>query len=493
MEPGGQSGSEHVSDVEQWLSGDGRESGSDVEWAQTGDDGADTRSSELEYPAAWMEEEEQELPWMPTTEPDGGVAAGRAAPDIQPAHGVAALEVLPHVQPLALPGDTPRAPVAGRSAASASSRPAPPIRRAKDEPRKRKRRNYDTSALSADQVEALMNEDLAPRPLALDIAATPQAEVGGWIFKELGKVKRQIDPRADKWRRGGGAGGATDLPNSEQPRVRRRYGYVIPTAQGSSQMRYHQYCRLVPNKIGSHGDSFAEDPQLWLFHVLPAASALVPEASSNVPEPSGATSSGRRPGTTEVDGTLHVVERRTAATFKTDKREPLLCLSAAGRAPGQTTDFVRFEESGRELGGIYHSDHGLQLRSAAGDFAEWHPALDLADLPYAEGSVVGLFGGKLSLRTVDADMVAVVSRRALCVGSFPGPDKAVEGDVIAYLGQVPVRVRGNVASGDTLVPSTRHDGTAIAWRDGTDASKHDDGAATVGIAMSGYVSRRSSK
>ena len=49
----------------------------------------------------------------------------------------------------------------------------------------------------------MMNEDLAPRPLALDIAATPQAEVGGWIFKELGKVKRQIDPRADKWRRGG--------------------------------------------------------------------------------------------------------------------------------------------------------------------------------------------------------------------------------------------------------------------------------------------------
>jgi hypothetical protein len=66
-----------------------------------------------------------------------------------------------------------------------------------------------------------------------------------------------------------------------------------------------------------------------------------------------------------------------------------------------------------------------------------------------------------------------------------------QGDIIAYLGQVPVRVRGHVASGDTLVPSTRHDGTAVRRRE--NQSSHSEGqspeifGAVVGIAMSTHV------
>eukprot|EP01043_Picozoa_sp_COSAG02_P010881 COSAG02_NODE_392_length_23227_cov_30.763620_25_plen_726_part_00 len=223
-----------------------------------------------------------------------------------------------------------------------------------------------------------------------------------------------------------------------------------------------------------------EDSQTLLYHVLPSNPQCV-EAAPVAPIAKVAS-----PRSTQVLGTLRVEAETDRAA--TNTRDALLCLSAVGRPAGQTTNFVRFQEAGRELGGIYHSDHGLQLRSAAGDFAEWHQALDLAELPYTEGSVVGLFGGKISLKTVDADMVAVVSRRALCVGSFPGPDKAVHGDIVAYLGQVPVRVRGQVASGDTLVPSARHDGTAIAWqRQGEANAGTHDNSAIVGIAMSAHM------
>ena len=79
--------------------------------------------------------------------------------------------------------------------------------------------------------------------------------------------------------------------------------------------------------------------------------------------------------------------------------KPLLQLNSALRPAGQTSEFIRFSEAGSEVGGLYHSEHGLQLRSAAGDFAEWHPALDPSELPFEEGSVVGLFGGQISLRT----------------------------------------------------------------------------------------------
>jgi hypothetical protein len=404
--------------------------------------------------------------------------------------------------------------------AAAPARSAPPIRHTPEDaspsPRtKRHRRNYGRSALSADQVEAMLLQDLPARPLILHTAATAQVATGGWIFKEIGKRSRPADPRADKWRRGGGAGDATDLPNAQEPRVRRRYGYLVPQEGQSPRLRYHQYCRLAPIKTDTDGGQsatwsggstvgFVEDTQTWLFHVLPeagqvasppaAAAAAAAPASLALPRAAAtrappakraprvaAASAPADPGprTTQVLGALRVEAQADHANDTA-----LLHLKSLARSAGETTDFVKFEEAGgRELGGIYHSDHGLQLRSAAGDFAEWHPALDPSQLPYAEGSVVGLFGGKISLSTANADMVAVVSRRAMCVGSFPGKVKAAEGDIVAYLGQVPVRVRGPVASGETLVPSPTADGTAVARQKHTSTGK-DTHAAVIGIAMS---------
>ena len=137
---------------------------------------------------------------------------------------------------------------------------------------KKRRRNYGGLVLSPDQVEAFMDEEhnLKARPLVLDSVSMAQATCGGWIFKEKGKVTRPSDPRADKWRRGGGAGEATDLPNASVPRVRRRYGYVIPARNESPRLRYHQYCRLLPTqKDGEQSSSLTEDSQTWLYHVLP--------------------------------------------------------------------------------------------------------------------------------------------------------------------------------------------------------------------------------
>ena len=376
----------------------------------------------------------------------------------------------------------------GDGAAAAAAAAAPPVLsrvQLPDVRAKKKRRNFGGATLSAEEVEALMDKDHDGRPLVLDLSRAQEAECGGWVFKETGKIIRPPDPRADKWRRGGGAGAATDLPNSLVPRVRRRYGYVVPAA-GSPRLRYHQYCRLIlpakdDGRAQSGGDSanVVEDSQTWLYHVLSELPPVVPLA------PTLTTSLDDHPRITQVLGTLHVQAESKPVAAGT--RDALLRLSAPDQDVGQTIEFVRFEAGGRELGGIYNAEHGLQLRSAAGDFAEWHPALNREELPYAEGSVVGLSGGKILLRTVDADMVAVVSRRALCVGSFPGSAKAVDGDVIAYLGQVPVRVRGRVAAGDTLVPSMRHDGTAVAWQDETKTGTRGNAPRQIiGIAMSGY-------
>ena len=48
------------------------------------------------------------------------------------------------------------------------------------------------------------------------------------------------------------------------------------------------------------------------------------------------------------------------------------------------------------------------------------------------------------------------------VGNFPGDDVKHLYELIAFLGQVPVKVIGGVNPGDILVPSGKGDGTAIA-------------------------------
>lgn len=401
-------------------------------------------------------------------------------------------------------GGAPQVPLPAKLAASAARDAAKPA--STDRQAKKQRRHYGRSALSAEQVEELLLQDLPARPLVLDVMSMPQVQSGGWVFKETGRRTRPAKKNADKWRRGGGTSDAIDLPSAQEPRVRRRYGYVVPQREHGQRLRYHQYCRVSLSyadteraKVEKGGSllGVVEDTNTWLFHVLPEASQVPPAPPKLFPQPGAkqekriqqapqlvpAAAAGARSRTTHVLGALHV-DAQAAHPSDSDSRA-ILHLKSKGRAPGQTTDFVHFEEADAEVGGIYHSDNGLQIRSASGDFAEWHPALDPSELPFAEGSVVGIFGGSISSKTADADMVAVVSRRAMCVGSFPGKDKATLGDIVAYLGQVPVRVRGHVASGDVLVPSMVGDGVAMSSRAADNASKPH--AVAIGVAMSAHV------
>jgi hypothetical protein len=56
----------------------------------------------------------------------------------------------------------------------------------------------------------------------------------------------------------------------------------------------------------------------------------------------------------------------------------------------------------------------------------------------------------------------VVSNRAIVEGNLPEDGTTAGHELVALLGQVPVRVRGPVDAGDIVVPSGREDGTAVA-------------------------------
>jgi hypothetical protein len=104
---------------------------------------------------------------------------------------------------------------------------------------------------------------------------------------------------------------------------------------------------------------------------------------------------------------------------------------------------------------------GIQFSSPAKDYAEYMIKKDPNEKMKA-GDIVGVFGGEISLQTQGADTLMVISSAPVIIGNYPGDDVKHLYEIVAFLGQVPVKVIGNVSLGDILIPSGKSDGSAIA-------------------------------
>tara|TARA_Y100000385_G_scaffold284080_1_gene341430 strand:+ start:1919 stop:6988 length:5070 start_codon:yes stop_codon:yes gene_type:complete len=102
---------------------------------------------------------------------------------------------------------------------------------------------------------------------------------------------------------------------------------------------------------------------------------------------------------------------------------------------------------------------GVTYQSGAADYAEWLPKLDPRET-LQPGQVVGFKSGGISLDTEDAQHLFVVSTLPMVLGNSPKNEQGYE--KAAFLGQVPVRVRGTVHSGDCILASGRSDGYGVA-------------------------------
>jgi hypothetical protein len=104
---------------------------------------------------------------------------------------------------------------------------------------------------------------------------------------------------------------------------------------------------------------------------------------------------------------------------------------------------------------------GVSFSSMSADFAECLPLLN-PDEVMMEGDIVGIFGGKISKVTTGASQVSAVTRRPIVVGNAPDQKSRSLYDQVTFLGQVPVRTRGQVREGDYIVPSGLGDGIGMA-------------------------------
>lgn len=109
-----------------------------------------------------------------------------------------------------------------------------------------------------------------------------------------------------------------------------------------------------------------------------------------------------------------------------------------------------------------YSGLGVAYESGAGDYAEWLLRADEKEI-LTPGEVVGVIGGKISKEFTEADQFMVISTAPAVLGNMP-ENQAMEflHEKVAFMGQVPVKVIGEVNIGDYILPSSNGDGFAMA-------------------------------
>ena len=131
------------------------------------------------------------------------------------------------------------------------------------------------------------------------------------------------------------------------------------------------------------------------------------------------------------------------------------------------------------------TDLGVTYSSGSADYAEWLERL-VASEQINSGDVIGIYNGKITkLITEDVQRVLVVSTNPAILGNAPAEKDKKEYEKVAFLGQVPVKVKGEVISGDYLIPSGDNLGYAIGIA--KDEIKPNQYKYIIGIAWSSSV------
>ncbi len=163
------------------------------------------------------------------------------------------------------------------------------------------------------------------------------------------------------------------------------------------------------------------------------------------------------------------IKIKNSFSRKNNEKMNVLALQMDSENVLSTDRFIGFlGKEGKEFGAITGqsgvvegiAQSGVKFESFGADYAEYLPKQDINEtmLP---GDIVGVFEGKMSRKTKNAHRVMVISSMPVVVGNWKGKNQKGY-EPVAFIGQVPARVKGAVKSGDYIIPSGQEDGTGIA-------------------------------
>jgi hypothetical protein len=104
---------------------------------------------------------------------------------------------------------------------------------------------------------------------------------------------------------------------------------------------------------------------------------------------------------------------------------------------------------------------GIEYSSGNGDYAEWLEREDPKET-ISFGDIVGVKGGRITRNLEGAEQIMAVSKKPIVLGNLPDKDRVANGNNIAFMGQIPVKVIGAVKAGDYIVARGEVPGYGVA-------------------------------
>ncbi|MBT5954841.1 hypothetical protein HOG98_09005 [bacterium] len=125
--------------------------------------------------------------------------------------------------------------------------------------------------------------------------------------------------------------------------------------------------------------------------------------------------------------------------------------------------YVTFKTNLATLGTIEGNSNGTGVRftTYGADYAEYLVKENKID-SFETGDIVGVVNGIISKKTENAQQALVKSSNPGVAGNWPGDDKLDDYELVAFFGQISVKVQGNVEKGQYILPSGKNDGVGIA-------------------------------
>ncbi|EMY3584906.1 hypothetical protein ABF200_002185, partial [Flavobacterium psychrophilum] len=131
--------------------------------------------------------------------------------------------------------------------------------------------------------------------------------------------------------------------------------------------------------------------------------------------------------------------------------------SDIGQIAIATADFAMVTANAAAYNAFAYSNLGVTYSSGSADYAEWLEKTNTKEV-FSPGDIVGIKNGKITKNTTNAEQILAISTKPAVLGNVPDENVKENFEKVAFMGQIPIKIKGESKLGNYIIASGKNDG-----------------------------------
>ncbi|MCB5978888.1 hypothetical protein [Flavobacterium psychrophilum] len=131
--------------------------------------------------------------------------------------------------------------------------------------------------------------------------------------------------------------------------------------------------------------------------------------------------------------------------------------SDIGQIAIATADFAMVTANAAAYNAFAYSNLGVTYSSGSADYAEWLEKTNTKEV-FSPGDIVGIKNGKITKNTTNAEQILAISTKPAILGNVPDENVKENFEKVAFMGQIPIKIKGESKLGNYIIASGKNDG-----------------------------------